>query len=120
MRFSAARVMLMIAGRGWRAAPRRASQPNSSRREAMEEAGIRADAPRWTQWRVFLRRISVTAIFGDPICTWSPRRAFGLRLDHRVAITLSREHTARLLRRDSNRTALSELDERLTRGDGRR
>jgi 8-oxo-dGTP pyrophosphatase MutT (NUDIX family) len=34
------------------------SAEQAARREAMEEAGIPADAPliRWTQWRVFLRR----------------------------------------------------------------
>jgi dATP pyrophosphohydrolase len=63
---------------------------------------------------------------------WGPEvyvvseRAFGVCLNEAQAIALSREHVehrwvpyeeaARLLRWDSNRTALWELNERLTRG----
>jgi dATP pyrophosphohydrolase len=106
------------------------SAEQAARREAMEEAGIPLDAP----------LISLDAVASVPAShfrdrhLWRPdlyvvtERTFGLRLDHRVAITLSHEHTdhrwvayaeaARLLRWDSNRTALWELNERLTRRDG--
>jgi dihydroneopterin triphosphate diphosphatase len=108
------------------------SAEQAVRREAMEEAGIPADAP----------LIPLDAVASVPAShlrdryLWEPdvyvvtERAFALRLDHRVAITFSREHTdyrwvayaeaARLLRWDSNRTALWELNERLTRSDGLR
>ena len=103
------------------------SAEQAARREAMEEAGIPLDAP----------LIALDAVASIPAShfrnrhLWSPdlyvvtERAFGVRLGHREAITLSREHThyrwvayaeaARLLRWDSNRTALWELNERLNR-----
>jgi dihydroneopterin triphosphate diphosphatase len=106
------------------------SAEQAAQREAMEEAGIPVDAP-------LIPLDAVASIpaahFGDRHL-WGPdlyvvtERAFGLRLDHRLVITLSREHTdyrwvahaeaARLLRWDSNRTALWELNERLTRDRG--
>jgi dihydroneopterin triphosphate diphosphatase len=103
------------------------SAEQAAQREAMEEAGIPVDAPLIPLDAV----ASVPASHFRDRYLWGPdlyvvtERAFGVRLDHRVAITLSREHTdyrwvayaeaARLLRWDSNRTALWELNERLTR-----
>jgi dihydroneopterin triphosphate diphosphatase len=106
------------------------SAEQAARREAREEAGIPADAP----------LIPLDAVASVPAAhfrdrhLWRPdlyvvtERAFGVRLDHRMVVTLSREHTdyrwvayaeaARLLRWDSNRTALWELNERLARDRG--
>jgi dihydroneopterin triphosphate diphosphatase len=106
------------------------SAEQAARREAMEEAGIPVDAP----------LISLDAVASVPAThfrdrhLWGPdlyvvtERAFGVRLDVGLVITLSREHTdyrwvpyaeaVRLLRWESNRTALWELNERLTRDHG--
>jgi len=106
------------------------SAEQAAQREAMEEAGVPLDAP----------LIPLDAAASVPATQfrdrhlWGPdlyvvtERAFGVRLDHSVVITLSREHTdyrwvayaeaAQLLRWDSNRTALWELNERLTRDGG--
>ena len=106
------------------------SAEQAARREAMEEAGIPADA-------LFIPLDAVASIpaahFRDHHL-WGAdlyvvtERAFGVCLDHCVVITISDEHTdyrwvayaeaARLLRWDSNRTALWELNERLTREHG--
>lgn len=106
------------------------SAEQAARREAMEEAGVPVDTPLIPLDAV----ASVPALHFPDRHLWGhdlyvvTERAFGLHLDHRVAITLSYEHTdyrwvayaeaARLLRWDSNRTALWELNERLTRDDG--
>lgn len=106
------------------------SAEQAARREAMEEAGIPPDAPLITLDAV----ASIPASHFRHRHLWGPglyvvtERAFGVRLGHRAAITLSREHTdyrwaayaqaARLLRWDSNRTALWELNERLIHGRG--
>ena len=97
-------------------------------REMSEEAGIPADTPLMPLDTV----ASVPASEFRDRDLWGPdlyvvtQRAFGVRLHDAQAIILSREHTehrwvpyeeaARLLRWDSDRTALWELNERLARG----
>jgi dATP pyrophosphohydrolase len=105
------------------------SAEQAARREMMEEAGIPVDAP-----LVQLDAVaSVPASQFQERDLWGPdvyvvtERAFGVYVDDNQAITLSDEHTeyrwvpyeeaARLLRWDSNRTALWELNERLRRSD---
>jgi dihydroneopterin triphosphate diphosphatase len=105
------------------------SAEQAARREMMEEAGIPADAP----------LVPLDAVASVPASQFPDRdvwgrnlyvvteRAFGVYVDHAQVIVLSHEHTehrwvpydeaARLLRWDSNRTALWELNERLARGD---
>jgi dihydroneopterin triphosphate diphosphatase len=105
------------------------SAEQEARREALEEAGIPMDAP----------LIPLDAVASVPASgfhdgqLWGPdlyvvtERSFGVCLDDGQTITLSKEHTeyrwvlygeaARLLRWDSNRTALWELNERLIRRD---
>jgi dihydroneopterin triphosphate diphosphatase len=103
------------------------SAEQAARREMMEEAGIPVDAP-----LVPLDAVaSVPASQFQERDLWGPNlyvvaeRAFGVYLDDDQSITLASEHTeyrwvpyevaARLLKWDSNRTALWELNERLTR-----
>jgi len=103
------------------------SVAEAARREMTEEAAIPSDAP----------LLSLDAIASVPASEfrerdlWGPdlyvvmEHAFGVCLDDGQAVTLSGEHTeyrwapygeaAKLLRWDSNRTALWELNERLTR-----
>jgi dATP pyrophosphohydrolase len=105
------------------------SAEQAARREMMEEAGIAADAP----------LIALDAIAGiavdqfDEHEQWGPEvyivieRAFAARVPDEFSIAMSREHTAyrwlsyeeavKLLKWDSNKTALWELNERLRRGD---
>jgi dihydroneopterin triphosphate diphosphatase len=105
------------------------SAEQAARREMVEEAGIPADAP----------LVPLDAVASVPASQfqgrdlWEPNtyvvieRAFGVYLDQDQTIILSSEHVeyrwlpyeeaALLLRWDSNRTALWELNERLTRGD---
>lgn len=106
------------------------SAEQAAQREAMEEAGIPADTPLIPLDAV----ASVPATHFRDHHLWGPdlyvvtERTFGVRLDDGLVITLSREHAdyrwvpyaeaARLLRWESNRTALWELNERLTRGHG--
>jgi hypothetical protein len=84
MRFSAAAIIVMIAGRGWQAALKWASQPN--RQPGVKQWRKPASRGRWMRWR------------GDRYL-WGPdlyvvtARAFGVRLDDLAVITLSREHT---------------------------
>jgi dihydroneopterin triphosphate diphosphatase len=105
------------------------SAEQAARREMMEEAGIPVEAP-----LVPLDAVaSVPASQFQERDLWGPdlyvvtERAFGVQLDEDHTIRLSGEHTeyrwlpyeeaARLLRWDSNRTALWELNERLRRSD---
>jgi dihydroneopterin triphosphate diphosphatase len=105
------------------------SAEQAARREMMEEAGIPVDAP----------LVPLDAMASVPASqflerdSWGPNlyvvteRAFGVQVDNDQTIRLSSEHAeyrwvpyeeaARLLRWDSNRTALWELDERLRRGN---
>jgi dATP pyrophosphohydrolase len=105
------------------------SAEQAARREMTEEAAIPVDAP----------LVALDAAASVPVShfqerdLWGPdlyvvtERAFGVYVDDDRAITLSSEHTeyrwvryeeaARLLRWDSNRTALWELNERIRRGD---
>lgn len=105
------------------------SAEQAALREMMEETGLRVDVP-----LVALDTVASipTYHFRDREA-WGrdvyvvPERAFGAAIHHDAAIVLSREHSAyrwvaygeaaRLLRWDSNRTALWELNERLRRGD---
>jgi dihydroneopterin triphosphate diphosphatase len=101
------------------------SAEQAARREMTEEAGIPTDAP--------LVRLDATA--SVPKCEFAgheawgpdlyvvPERTFGVRIDADQALTLSHEHTeqrwlsyeqaAALVKWDSNRIALWELNERL-------
>jgi dihydroneopterin triphosphate diphosphatase len=105
------------------------SAEQAARREMMEEAGIPVDAP-----LVPLDAVaSVPASQFQERTLWGPNLyvvtecAFGVYLDEDQTIRLSSEHSEyrwlpyeeadRLLRWDSNRTALWELNERLTRSD---
>jgi dATP pyrophosphohydrolase len=103
------------------------SAEEAARREMVEEAGIPIDAP----------LIPLDAVASIPATELADRdawgsdvyvvleRAFGARVEEAHDLVLSREHTeyrwvpyeeaARLLRWDSNRTALWELNERLER-----
>jgi dihydroneopterin triphosphate diphosphatase len=105
------------------------SAEQAARREMMEEASIPVDAP----------LVSLDAVAGVPASQfpdrdlWGPNvyvvteRAFGAYVDDAQTMILSREHVeyrwllyeeaAQLLRWDSNRTALWELNERLIRSD---
>ena len=107
------------------------SVEESARREMMEEAGIPRHAP----------LLPLDTIASIPVSQfrerelWGPdlyvvtERAFGVRVDDGHAITLSDEHSeyrwaryeeaATLLRWDSNKTALWELNKRLRRGKSR-
>lgn len=95
----------------------------------MEEAGVPFKAP-----LVSLDAVaSVPAFHFQDRDLWGPdvyvvlERAFGIYLEDDLTIVLSREHTeyrwvayeeaSRLLKWDSNRTALWELNERLKRDD---
>jgi dihydroneopterin triphosphate diphosphatase len=105
------------------------SAEQAARREMMEEAGIRVDAPLLPLDAV----ASIPASQFQERAPWGPNlyvvteRAFGVYLDEDQTIRLSSEHTeywwlpyeeaARFLRWDSNRTALWELNERLRRSD---
>ncbi|HEY4403124.1 MAG TPA: NUDIX pyrophosphatase [Xanthobacteraceae bacterium] len=106
------------------------SAMEAARREMAEEAGISVNA----------RLLPLDAIGSVPACEfrerdlWGPdlyvvtEHAFGVCIEDGQAITISNEHTeyrwvsyeeaAKLLRWDSNRTALWELNERLSRGRG--
>jgi dihydroneopterin triphosphate diphosphatase len=101
----------------------------AARREMMEESGIPRDAP-----LVSLDAIaSVPAFHFENSKLWGSEvyvvteRAFGVWVPDGLTITLSHEHceyrwlpydeAAKLLKWDSNRTALWELNERLCRGD---
>lgn len=105
------------------------SPEQAARREAMEEAGIPFKAP-----LIPLDAMaSVPAYHFQDRDLWRPdlyvvlERAFGIHLTDDLTIVLSREHTeyrwvayeeaVRLLKWDSNRTALWELNERLGCGD---
>jgi len=101
------------------------SAEQAARREMAEEAGIASDAP-----LVFLdATASIPKYFFAGSEVWGadlyvvPERAFGVHVAADQALTLSREHTelrwlayeqaVRLVKWDSNRTALWELKERL-------
>jgi len=100
----------------------------AARREMMEEAGIAADAlliPLDATASVPADQFEAHELWGPDVYVVT-ERAFGVQVAGHLTITLSREHTAhcwlpyaeaaRLLRWDSNRTALWELDARLRRG----
>jgi dATP pyrophosphohydrolase len=104
------------------------SAEQAARREMMEESGIPRDAP----------LVSLDAVASVPAIHFKDRklwgrdvyvvteRAFGVWVPGGLTITLSHEHSeyrwvpyeeaAKLLKWDSNRTALWELNERLSRG----
>jgi dihydroneopterin triphosphate diphosphatase len=106
------------------------SAEQTARRKMAEECGIPLDAP----------LIKLDAIASVPVIhfkdahLWGPNvyvvieHAFGAWVEDGRTITLSREHSehrwlpyegaAKLLRWDSNKTALWELNERLHRGGG--
>ena len=101
----------------------------AARREMTEEAGIAADAP----LIALDATASIPADQFDERKNWGPEiyivieRAFAARVTDDFTIVMSREHTTyrwlpyeealKLLRWDSNKTALWELNERLRRGD---
>lgn len=105
------------------------SAEQAARREAKEEAGIPFKAPLLPLDAV----ASVPAFHFQDRDLWGPdvyvvpERAFGMYLDGDLPILLSREYAeyrwvayeeaARLLKWDSNRTALWELNERLGRSN---
>jgi dihydroneopterin triphosphate diphosphatase len=103
------------------------SAEQAARREMMEEAGIPVDAPLVPLDAVAsvpASQFQERALWGPDLYV-VPERAFGVYLDENQTIRLSSEHTehrwlpyeeaVRLLRWDSNRTALWELNERLGR-----
>ena len=102
------------------------SAEQAARREMMEEAGIRQDAslvPLDTMASVPASQFQERDFWGPDIYVVT-ERAFGVCLDEGETITLSGEHlehrwatyeeAVRLLKWDSNRTALWELNERLS------
>lgn len=100
----------------------------AARRELAEETGIEAPPERWLALDA---QASVPAVVYRDWRDWGPdvfvvrEFAFGVEIGEQAAIRLSKEHTEyrwlglgaaqAVVRYDSNRTALWELNERLTR-----
>ncbi|HEU4452143.1 MAG TPA: NUDIX domain-containing protein [Longimicrobium sp.] len=98
----------------------------AARREAWEEAGIGPDRPLFAlDSRCTIPVVAVAGLLWGPEVLVIPEHAFGVELDSE-SVRISREHTevrwagydeaAALLRWDSNRAALWELDHRIRHG----
>ncbi len=105
------------------------SAVEAARREMMEEAGIPLSSPLLpldTMASIPASEFRERDLWGPDLYVVT-ERAFGVCLDNGQTITLSSEHAeyrwvsyeeaAKLFRWDSNRTALWELNERLSRRD---